>query len=911
MEPRRWARLDELFAAAEPLPADQRRALFDASFSAEPDPELRSELEALLAAADGPAAGRVDGAIAHGLRSFAEGKKVGGLAGLRDGELTELEKPPTRVGSYLILGEIGRGGMATVYAAERDDREFERKVAVKILRRGMDTADIVRRLRRERQILASLDHPNIARLLDGGTTDDGRPFVVMEYIDGEPIDFYCEKKGLGLAARLQLFRQICDAVHFAHRNLILHRDIKPSNILVTAEGIPKLLDFGIAKVLAGGELTGSELPEPTLTGWRLFTPEWASPEQVRGETLTTASDVYSLGLLLYLLVTGRRAYTVDLYRPAELERVVCEQDPPSPGRGDDLDVVILAALRKEPARRYASAEPLAEDVRRFLENLPVTARKDTPLYRSGKFVRRHRLAVAAVTAVFLTLLLAALVTFRQARLADEQRRQAEANLERAEQVATFLTDIFEVSSPDEARGRDLRAREVLDQGVRRIRFSLQGDPQLRAELLGTMGRVYQKLNQYDEAAALLEEAWRLKAQTTGESSVATAASRRDLAALAFERGQLEQARDWAAQALAQQRSASGSSPLEIAQSLKLVADIEVAFDAFDQAEALLCEALSLETTHLGAEAEQVLATRNSLGEMYFRQGKTAEALTLFEDVLAVRRRVLGGDHPELATSINNLAVAAQTMGDLAKARVLLLEVLAIRRRVFGEEHHEVALTLNNLAAVEGEINQLPEAIAHMQEAMAINTRLHGENHPILADHQHNLGFFYQKLGQLDRARALYGEALARRRTAYGEKHPLVAQTLRNLGDLEEEIEPARAEMRFREALQIDRQVLPENDPRIANSLSGLGRLAAKRGALAEAETWFREELAIRGSTAANWRRFYAEGWLGRVLFLTDRKEAALPLLEGAARELVSTLGKDHPRTRQIVGFLELARKSGV
>jgi tetratricopeptide (TPR) repeat protein/tRNA A-37 threonylcarbamoyl transferase component Bud32 len=887
LDPLRWARLDQLFAAAEPLPAASRAALIERSFADEPDPELQRELEAMLAAA-GPAAARVDGAIAGGLAAFAGG-----------------DLPPSRLGPYRILREIGRGGMATVYEAERDDREFERKVAVKVLRRGMETADIVRRLRRERQILANLDHPHIARLLDGGSTLDGRPYVVMEHIAGQPIDDYC--LSLGLAARLELFRQICDAVHFAHRNLVLHRDIKPSNILVTAEGVPKLLDFGIAKVLEGEGETESGTIEPTLTGWRLLTPEWASPEQVRGEPLSTASDVYSLGLLLHLLVTGERAYQLDPRRPAEVERIVCELEAKSPGRGDDLDLVILAALRKEPARRYASAEQLGEDVRRFLADLPVAARKDTWSYRSAKFVRRHRLAVAAVAVVFVTLLAAALVT-------REQRRLAEENLARAEQVAAFLTDLFEVSDPREARGRPPTVRTVLDQGVRRMRFSLHDDPRLRADLLGTMGRVYQKLSLYDEASSLLQEAASLAA---GGDDRGAAAGGRDLAALELEMGRYESAEKLAKEALRRSRLAERAAPrepalaLETAKSLRLVADVEATLARAEAAERLYREALEIQQRQLGPAAEEVSLTRISLGELYYRQGRMAEARALFEDLVAIRRRTLGADHPDLATAINNLAAAEQGLGRWPAAKVLLEEVLAIRRRIFGEEpSSEVAVALNNLATAEAETGQLESAIRHMEEALAINRGVFGGGpHPTVAANLHNLAMFHQRRQETSLAGELYGQALRMRRQSLGENHPAVSQTLRNLGELFEQEAPAAAERYFRQALEIDRHASPVVDSRLANSLAGLGRLAMDRGALAEAEDFFLEEVEIRRrSGPEDWRRPYAELWLGRVWGARGRRSEALALMEKALPELERRLGAAHPRVKQGASFLAEVRR---
>ena len=890
MDPARWARLDQLFAAAEALPAAEREALIESSFAADPDSELRRDLEGLLAVLSSGATSRVDDAIAGGLSQMAVD-----------------EAAPSRLGPYQIGREIGRGGMATVYEAERSDQEFRRTVAVKVLRRGMDTADIVRRLRRERQILANLDHPGIARLLDGGSTADGRPYVVMEHIAGEPIDRYCQTRGLDLPARLELFRRICEAVHFAHRNLVLHRDIKPSNILVTADGQPKLLDFGIAKILQDDDGAGEATVEPTLTGLRLLTPEWASPEQLRGENLSTASDVYSLGLLLYLLVTGERAYRVDAKNYAELERVVCEVEPKSPGRGDDLDVVVLAALRKEPARRYASAEQLGEDVRRFLENLPIGARRDTFSYRASKFVRRHRWAVAGVATVFLTLLVAALVTAQQARVAREQRRIAEDNLARAEQVATFLTDIFEVSDPGEARGRTLTAREVLDQGVRRMRFSLREDPQLRADLLGTMGRVYQKLGLYDDASLLLEEAYRLHRGASGE--LAGAASQRDLSALALRRGQLELAQRLAREALASER-ANAAQPLEIARSLKLLADVEAAYDHAGEAEKLYAEAWSLQRQLLAADAEEALQTRNSLGEMYFRQGATDKARAIFEEVLAARRRTLAGDHPQLATTLNNLAATRWASGDMAAAKILMLEVLAIRRKIYGPDHAEVALALNNLANIETLQNDLQSAVLHLEEALAINRQRFREPHPEIASILHNLGALHQKLEDRSRAAQLYREALEMRQRSLGEGHPAVAETLRNLGQLFEKSAPATAEAYYRKALDIDRRVLVATDPRIANSLAGLGRLAMGRAALAEAERLFREEIEIRRqSTAPDWRLPFAQAWLGHVLCAApERQEQALPLLTEAATRLRESLGEAHPRAVEAAEYVAECRR---
>ena len=918
MDLERWHRLERLFEAAEPLPPGERAAFLDAVFSESPDPDLRHELEEMLKTDLGSGASGVGVAIAEGLQVWAQG-----------------EKPPSHLGPYRVLREIGRGGMATVYEAERDDHEFERKVAVKVIRRGMDSADIVRRLRRERQILANLDHPNIARLLDGGTTQDGRPYVVMEHIDGMPIDDYCRQHELDLEAKLGLFRQICEAVHFAHRNLVLHRDIKPSNILVTREGIPKLLDFGIAKVVSGSGRT-ADSTEATLTGFRFLTPEWASPEQVRGETLTTASDVYSLGLLLYLLVAGRRAYEVDPNRPSELERIVCEIEPPPPRRHsarlpgqsgwtgwvhnlspkDDLDVVVMAALRKEPARRYASAEQLSEDVRRVLEKLPINARKDTALYRAGVFYRRHRLAVVLTAITFLALFTTTLVAIVQAQAARAERQRAETNLvlaeeqrKRAEQVAELLVDIFRVSDPSEARGRTLTAREVLEKGAARMRSSLKSDPELRADLLGTIGRVYQSLALYDEAEGLLEEAARLR-RGLDASSPESAASLRRLAQLAFDRGHYDRAENLAHQALTLFEQALPEQPLEIAKSLVQLAEVEVNLDRLEHAESLLVRALGIREGLLGPEAEEVSETRNELGELLYRRGAFEPARAVFDQLLTVRRRVLDRDHPEIATTLNNLAAAERALRQLSTAEVHLREVLAIRRRIYGENHNDVASALNNLATVQADLGDLVSAINNMEAALAIYRKVLGPEHPRVADSLHNLGSFYHTREDHDRAARLYNEALGLRRIIYGSSHTAVAQTLRNLGELLIGKEPAVAELHFREALAIDRQALKQGDYRVAESLVGLGKLALGQDKLEEAEAFFREAVEIRRQAMPkNWRRAEAEGWLAHTLCRRDPADLeGLKMLEKSVDELRAALGPDHPKVTQITGFLAQARK---
>jgi tetratricopeptide (TPR) repeat protein len=440
-----------------------------------------------------------------------------------------------QIGNYLLGEPIGEGGMGMVYRAVRVS-DFQKQVAIKLVKRGMDTDFILRRFRHERQVLAGLDHPNIARLLDGGAGEDGRPYLVMEYIEGTPITEYAERHGLGIRERLEIFRMVCAAVQYAHQNLVVHRDLKPANILVTAEGAPKLLDFGIAKLLEPDA-------DATMTAVRLMTPECASPEQVRGEPITTASDIYSLGVLLYQLLTGEQPYQFTTRTPAEVARVVCETVPKKPSKvralADDLDNIALKAMHKEPARRYVSAEQLAEDVRRYLAGLPVSARKDTFGYRARKFAGRHRAATIAATLVAFSLIGGMGATLWEAHVARTERARAERRFDEVRQLADSL--IFELHDAIRPLPGSTAARKLLlDRGLHyldTLAKESSDDPGLQRDVAGAYERVGQVQGRYgdanlgDSAGALrsLQKALAIR-QSVARRNSASAGDRRALAA---------------------------------------------------------------------------------------------------------------------------------------------------------------------------------------------------------------------------------------------------------------------------------------------------------------------------------------------------------------------------------------------
>ncbi|MEM7351603.1 MAG: serine/threonine-protein kinase, partial [Acidobacteriota bacterium] len=699
---RRWQRTEELFHAAGQLAPQERRAFLLRACGK--DLDWVEEIEGLLDAAPGVDR-HVDGVISQTL-SLAAQQKKGRPPGLQ------------QVGPYKILRELGRGGMSTVYLAERSDQHFHKLVAVKVVKRGMDTAEILRRLRQERQILAHLEHRHISRLLDGGNTADGRPYFVMEYVDGEPIDRYCVRLELSVEQRLGLFRDVLAAVAYAHRNLVVHRDLKPANILITGRGEVKLLDFGIAKVLDPERAADFSATAAPL---RFFTLDYASPEQILGQPLNTASDVYSLGVLLFELLTGRRPYDGDVkdrgLSRSEKERAICQLDPPRPsdrifGTGakhealrrrlrGDLDAIVRKALERQQSGRYLSVEQFAEDLRRHQQGLPVRACQDTLVYRAGKFLRRHRLAVGGATAAILTL--ASLVTFHTTRLATERNR-AQIERDKSRQVASFLRGLFENADPGRSRGAQVTARDLLAQGAARIAAELADQPDVRAELMDLIGSVYLTLGLYEDADPLLRASEDLRRERFGEQASETIASR-------LHRGQ------W----------------------LHAVGRYDEADSAFQEL---------LRTPGDGPQWAEIL---NAYADLLFDLERPEEAETLFRQVLEIRRRLFGDGHALVATSLNDLGAALYARGELVAAEEPLRQALELRRRLLGQDHPQLAITLGTLGVLRFAQGDSEEAQQLLADALAIRRRVYGEEHPSVSDTLNNLGEVCRRRGDLDAA----------------------------------------------------------------------------------------------------------------------------------------------------------------
>ena len=735
-----------------------------------------------------------------------------------------------------MLRLLSRGGMGAVYLAVREYEGFEKRVALKLLQPDLqEREEILWRFRTERRILASLDHPNIAAFLDGGTTDDGRPYFVMEYVEGQPIDAYCDTHKLTTGERLELFRTVCAAVQVAHQNTLVHRDLKPANILVTADGVPKLLDFGIAKLL------NPELAAPSIahTVLRPLTPEYASPEQVRDEPITTASDVYSLGVLLYELLTGHHPYRFESYLPTVMERTICEQEPESPSTvvlrreevpgpggettvltpetvsrtrgGDprrlkrrlagDLDNIVLMALRKEPRRRYATAEQLAEDIRRHLGGLPVVAHGDSLTYRAGKFLRRHRLGVAAAGAF-----LAATLAFGIAMAF--QRAQVAQALERAERVTAFLTELFEASDPF------VNSRDFLVAGAEKLEIELEGQPEVRADLMATVGVIYRNLDLFERAEPLLRTALESRRAELGDRHPKVAESLVDLGLLLQRRGDFDAAEDLLRQALAMRHELFAGDHPATAESLNHVGVLLQERGDFDAAEDLLRRSLAMRR-RLGDPSE-IAESLNDLAGVLRDKGDHETAERHLREALAIFRRHYPEDHPYVATAVSNLAFFVRDRGELEAAEGLFREALGLFRRRFGEEHSHIAQVRHNLAGVVLARGRVEEAEALYRSSLATRRRLLGSGHVHVAQSLGKLGGLLRGKGEYAEAEADFREGLDIMRRRLGDDHPLVARFRVYLAELLIETgDPAAAAESLREALSIYRDRLPAEHPAIA------------------------------------------------------------------------------------------------
>jgi eukaryotic-like serine/threonine-protein kinase len=910
---RNWPHIDAILAGALEVDPAAREAYVHAAAAG--DARLAGEVLALLGAAERSPSFLEDGHLSLSVAvSAALGLDPDGGA-LAEGTL---------LGRYRILRHLGRGGSGNVYLGERAAGDFDQRVAIKVLRRGIDTDDVLARFRAEGRILGSLNHPHIAHLLDGGATPEGQPYLVMELVEGVPITTYCAERRLPIEERLRLFCMVGKAVEHAHRNLVVHRDLKPGNILVSEAGEVKLLDFGIAKLLESGAGDAA-----TLTRIRAMTPEYASPEQISGAPITTASDVFQLGVLLYELLTGRRPFheesggrrahddphtsllppSAAALRHAGAEGTgallplgsVAERRRWSRALRGDLDTIVARSLRLEPARRYGSVAELVDDVERHLSGRAVRARPDTLRYRAEKLVRRRPDAVAAGAAAALTVIVAVFTLHASAtrleherNVAQAERHRAEDALERArveqgkaQQVTAFLTGILQGADPEISRGEALTVREVLDRGMEDLEHGPE-DPEVRAELLSVVAGVYLSLGLYDPALDLSNRALALSRETHGPRHPLVVQRLRWVGRVLSHRGDHAAAERTYEEAVKLGREVTPGEPI-LAESLLGLA-LARRSTGHPETGSLLREAVDIRSRiavgNPGADAETV----RTLGDLLWQENDHEGSLRAYEEELAIRQRTSTGDHPQVAEALVRVGRQRMNVGDLEGSVVVLNEALAMQRRVLGAEHPSVVVTLNTLGIalrIEGDFDG-SEAV--FREAVRIQTASLGPEHPQLVWFIGNLARTLLEKGDFDAAERHFGEALALLRATAGQNSPHIGLILHDIA----RVHAGRGDLVRAEAIHRDAVARQRRDPgppmQLAFGLNHLGTTLRRQGRGREAAQLHREALEISRSSGAD--AVSSTSLIGIGLALATEGDA--PAAERYLMEAVTLLRRQHP-----------------
>ena len=785
-----------------------------------------------------------------------------------------------------MIEKIDHGGMGSVYKAERSDQQFSQTVAIKILRSSLESQEARHRFLSERQILANLNHPYICQLIDGGTTEDGIPYLVMELVDGTPIDQFCDTNQLDTKRRLQLFAKVCDAVQFAHQNLVVHRDIKPSNILVTADGNPKLLDFGIAKLL--DEQQVMHTVAVTQEDARVLTPEYASPEQVRGEPISTATDVYSLGVLLYRLLSGHSPYGVTGKQPFELQKAILSLDPKKPSTmvatpfaasdtetvtpqeiseqrhaspqrlrkilAGDLDNIVLMAMRKEPNRRYRSAQLFIQDIEHYLRNEPVVAHPPSLSYRSGKFVQRNRLGVFGGA---LSLgVIASLVTYYTYQVTQE-RDKAQLEAQKAAQVSEFMLSLFDSSNPTNAQGVDISARSLLDAGAKRIQQDLESQPEVQAAMEHVMGNAYRGLALYDDAGNLINSA------------------------------------------LATRKGLYPDGHPDIIETLSIKGGLLQAQGLYEDVLPTLNEALVMSRAIHGEDHQQTASLLDRLGRAYTEQGKHDEAETAFNQALTIQQKIFEPRHVAIGSTLHGMGRLALMRGELATAEEQLATAVDILNENFGERDPRVQVALNELTFALMDQGKWDQAEATARRGLTMSTAVFGEEHPEVSGAMISLATILETKGQLEEAEIHYREAMAIDLKVFGTEHPYIALNKNNLaGVLRSQGKYLDAEALYREALAMNQSLRGEDHQETATTQSNLGTVLAALGKFEEAEIHLQKSTEIRRQQlgADHPHTITSEYILANFLHSIERLEDSNRLFEKVVAKRRALLGDTHPHT---------------
>lgn len=859
-----WKNIKRIFAQALELEGHERDHYVRKACGE--NRELLMEVQSLLEAHEKP--GSLDQTIS-GLRMSA-------ISYARDEHMKG-----EMIGKYRIIRQIGHGGMGSVYLAERADGEFKQNVALKLLRSSLAADEQINRFKSERQILASLSHDHIAGLIDGGVTKYGQPYYVMEYVKGKTLNEYCDNEKLTLEERLKLFMDICSAVQYAHSKLVVHRDLKPANILVTDDGSVKLLDFGIAKIVADENESPEYIPL-TRPGLLPLTPSYASPEQIRNENITTSSDIYQLGLVLYEQLSGVSPYNLKGMSPAAVEKMVCETEPPAPwkklntagGRGEavvpdpdmicenrsttirqiqknlqgDLESIVMKALEKEPGRRYESVEQFSNDIRRYLTGKPVMAHSNSGIYRFRKFLRRkpYESASAAVIILLLAVYVVSITWHSQRTGAALERAEQEAA--KSEQTLEFLMGMFEAGNPRESPGDLVTARELLERGLDDAN-RLANSPELQANLFHVIGKVYTGLGRYDTAIETLQKAVKVQKNHPGSDNVETARYLSDLAIAHTRNGNYGLANDLYEEALDILLSEVGDDHPEVANTLaKMGSWIPVT--GIEKAVELRYEVLRIREKVYGDEHLLTADALVDAGKIERSRANPLESIELFGRALQIRSSILGPGHPETAKCMIFLADINRLYHlDRDRAEQLYRTALAIQTDYYGEIHSSRLHAITGLASLLVEKGNYGEAGELFAENLELRETIFGENHPSYAEGLGQLAAGYREMGELHKSEHYYERALTLWKELVGNDHPSVSGVMTGYGKTLTDLNKYnKADSLLSKALEIQRSYFGENSGALV--LGAIGRMHLKQGNHDSAEKYYLQAIGLFESGGA-------------------------------------------------------------
>lgn len=813
-----------------------------------------------------------------------------------------------QIGNYKLIEEIASGGMGTVFLAERCDGVFDQKVALKIIKPGLSTIPIIRRFQHERQILANLQHPNIAKLFDGGITSDSRPFFTMEYVDGIPIDKYCDKHKLTIKERLKLFTDVCNAVQYAHNNLVIHRDLKPSNILITNDGSIKLLDFGISKVLTA-EDENKNLPTITQAELNLLTPEYSSPEQIKNSKISVSTDVYSLGLILYKLLTGKPAQKFNTRTFNEYEKVVCEKTIPRPSTilikignqnleksiseicknrktqpsklkkslKGDLDNICMTALRKEPERRYASVEMFAYDIERYLNHLPIRARKESFVYTSKKFIVRNKTSVMMASVLFFVV--NGLILFYTMQLKSE-RDKAEIEAQKSKQAASFLQELFLVSDPSKSKGETITARELLDKGAAKLRAGLADEPEIKSQLLNTIGKVYTNLGLFKSAEDVFLQI-KKNAGIQGIDKETLVETLLNLGSLYRIKGEYKLAGNILQKALVEiknnfdeENPLLGDCYLNLGGLNYETGNFKLSHDYYKNARKIFIK-------HYEYESEQVAAVIHDLGILEFDEGNLDRVDSLYREALRIEIKLNGEINADVAAYQNDLGQVLRHKGQFEEAGKLYEKALNTRMKLLGNNHPDVANTLNHISRLYYNQGMFDKAEPFARKSLKIRLTVFDETHPEVSASRSSLAGILFAKKKYSEAEELYRTAYKASLKKLGEKHPYTPALLGNLGrSLMEQKKYKEADFDLTRSLNLLKNIFPDDNVYILGRINWLSDLYNRTAKFTQSAKLLKEELnAIKNKPTENhWLAAVAKSQLGYSLFKQGKNLEAEGLL---------------------------------